>query len=66
MLENKTPDIEHITHLVQVAELDIARYLQDPSNYHTIEYMESIQMALTEALELLGSNPIPLLENDDE
>jgi hypothetical protein len=59
-------DINRATNLVRYAEFDIAKYLQDPSNYHTIEYMESIQMALTEALELLGSNPIPLLENDDE
>ena len=69
MLENKAQDtnpnkdhIKHATHLVQFAELDIARYLQSPEDYQVIEYMETVQMALTEALELLGSNPIPLNE----
>jgi hypothetical protein len=73
MLENKAQDvspnkdyikdhIKHATYLVQVAELDIARYLQCPEDFEIIEYMETVQMALTEALELLGSNPIPLNE----
>ena len=73
MLENKAQDvspnkdyikdhIKHAAHLVQFAELDIARYLQSPEDYQVIEYMENVQMALTEALELLGSNPIPLNE----
>ena len=68
MLENK--DLDQATRLVQFAELDIAKYLQHPENFAdfrmVIEWLEGIQQALTDALELLGSNPIPLLESDDE
>lgn len=64
MLEIKTHDIEHITHLVQGAELDIAKYLQRPEDFMVVEWLEGVQQALTDALELLGSNPIPLLEED--
>ena len=63
-------DLDQATRLVQFAELDIAKYLQHPENFAdfrmVIEWLEGIQQALTDALELLGSNPIPLLESDDE
>jgi hypothetical protein len=59
-------DLDQATRLIQFAELDVAKYLQDPSDYHTIEWFEGVQQALTEALALLNANPIPLLESDDE
>jgi hypothetical protein len=59
-------DIAEATRLIQFAELDVARYLQNPADYHTIEYMESVQQALTDALHLLGADPIPLLEEDED
>ena len=68
MLENK--DLDQATRLVQFAELDIAKYLQHPENFAdfrmVIEWLEGVQQALTDALEMLGSNPIPLLESEDE
>lgn len=59
-------DINRATNLVRYAEFDIAKYLQDPSNYQAIEWFEGVQQALSEALTMLGADPIPLLENDDE
>jgi hypothetical protein len=63
-------DLDQATRLVQFAELDIAKYLQHPENFAdfrmVIEWLEGVQQALTDALEMLGSNPIPLLESDDE
>ena len=59
-------DLDQATRLVQFAELDIAKYLQRPEDFMVVEWLEGVQQALTDALELLGSNPIPLLESDDE
>lgn len=59
-------DIQDATRLVQYAELDIAKYLQSPADFMVVEWLEGVQQALTDALHLLGSNPIPLLESDDE
>ena len=68
MLENK--DLDQATRLVQFAELDIAKYLQHPENFAdfrmVIEWLEGVQQQLADALHLLGSNPIPLLEEDDD
>ena len=69
MLENTTTqnkDLDQATRLVQFAELDIAKYLQRPEDFMVVEWLEGVQQALTDALEMLGSNPIPLLESDDE
>ena len=63
MLENK--DLDQATRLVQFAELDIAKYLQRPEDFMVVEWLEGVQQALTDALEMLGSNPIPLLEEDE-
>jgi hypothetical protein len=59
-------DIQDATRLVQYAELDIAKYLQSPADFMVVEWLEGVQQALTDALQMLGSNPIPLLESDDE
>ena len=59
-------NLDRATQLIQFAEFDVAKYLQDPSDYHTIEWFEGVQQALTEALALLNANPIPLLEEDEE
>jgi hypothetical protein len=59
-------DLDQATRLVQFAELDIAKYLQRPEDFMVVEWLEGVQQALTDALEMLGSNPIPLLESDDE
>jgi hypothetical protein len=56
-------DIKEIIALIQAAELDIARYLQNPEDYITTEYFEGVQTILGDALFILGSNPIPLLED---
>lgn len=69
MLENtiiQNKDLDQATRLVQFAELDIAKYLQRPEDFMVVEWLEGVQQALTDALEMLGSNPIPLLESDDE
>jgi hypothetical protein len=60
-----TIDIDRATRLIQFAELDVARYLTDPAEYNTIEYMESVQVALSEALTMLGADPLPIHEGDD-
>jgi hypothetical protein len=59
-------DLDQATRLVQFAELDIAKYLQRPEDFMVVEWLEGVQQALTDALEMLGSNPIPLLESEDE
>lgn len=69
MLENtitQNKDLDQATRLIQFAELDIAKYLQRPEDFMVVEWLEGVQQALTDALEMLGSNPIPLLESDDE
>ena len=58
-------DIQDATRLVQYAELDIAKYLQSPADFMVVEWLEGVQQALTDALQMLGSNPIPLLEEDE-
>jgi len=68
MLENtitQNKDLDQATRLVQFAELDIAKYLQRPEDFMVVEWLEGVQQALTDALEMLGSNPIPLLEEDE-
>ena len=55
-----------LARVIQYAELDIAKYLQRPEDFMVIEWLEGVQQQLTEALELLDSNPIPLLESEDE
>ena len=64
MLENK--DLDQATRLVQFAELDIAKYLNRPEDFMVIEWLEGVQQQLADALHLLGADPIPLLESDDE
>ena len=59
-------DIDQATRLVQFAELDLAKYLNRPEDFMVIEWLEGVQQQLSDALHLLGSNPIPLLESDDE
>lgn len=69
MLENKptqNKDLDQATRLVQFAELDIAKYLNRPEDFMVIEWLENVQQQLADALHLLGSNPIPLLEEEDE
>lgn len=69
MLENKptqNKDLDQATRLVQFAELDIAKYLNRPEDFMVIEWLENVQQQLADALHLLGSNPIPLLEDEDE
>ena len=69
MLENtitQNKDLDQATRLVQFAELDIAKYLQRPEDFMVVEWLEGVQQALTDALEMLGSNPIPLLEEDED
>jgi hypothetical protein len=56
-------DIKEIIALIQAAELDIARYLQNPEDYIATEYFEGVQTILGDALFILGSNPVPLLED---
>ena len=55
-----------LARVIQYAELDIAKYLNRPEDFMVIEWLEGVQQALTDALHLLGSDPIPLLESDDE
>lgn len=59
-------DLDQATRLVQFAELDLAKYLNRPEDFMVIEWLEGVQQQLADALHLLGSNPIPLLESDDE
>lgn len=59
-------DLNRATNLVRYAEFDIAKYLQDPSNYQAIEWFEGVQQALSEALTMLGADPIPLTEEGDD
>lgn len=69
MLENKptqNKDLDQATRLVQFAELDIAKYLNRPEDFMVIEWLENVQQQLADALHLLGSNPIPLLEEDED
>ena len=63
-MENK--DLDQATRLVQFAELDVAKYLNRPEDFIVIEWLENVQQQLADALHLLGSNPIPLLEDEDE
>jgi hypothetical protein len=55
-----------LARVIQYAELDIAKYLNRPEDFMVIEWLEGVQQQLADALHLLDSNPIPLLENDDE
>lgn len=69
MLENKptqNKDLDQATRLVQFAELDLAKYLNRPEDFMVIEWLENVQQQLADALHLLGSNPIPLLEEDED
>lgn len=59
-------DLDQATRLVQFAELDLAKYLNRPEDFMVIEWLEGVQQQLSDALHLLGSNPIPLLEDEDE
>ena len=59
-------DLDQATRLVQFAELDIAKYLNRPEDFMVIEWLEGVQQQLADALHLLGADPIPLLESDDE
>jgi hypothetical protein len=59
-------DLDQATRLIQFAELDLAKYLNRPEDFMVIEWLEGVQQQLSDALHLLGSNPIPLLESDDE
>ena len=59
-------DLDQATRLVQFAELDLAKYLNRPEDFMVIEWLEGVQQQLADALHLLGSNPIPLLEDEDE
>jgi hypothetical protein len=63
MLETK--DTDQATRLIQFAELDLAKYLNRPEDFMVIEWLEGVQQQLSDALHLLGSNPIPLLEEDE-
>ena len=63
-MENK--DLDQATRLVQFAELDVAKYLNRPEDFIVIEWLENVQQQLADALHLLGSNPIPLLEEDED
>jgi hypothetical protein len=54
-----------LARVIQYAELDIAKYLNRPEDFMVIEWLEGVQQQLAEALWLLGSNPIPLLEEDE-
>ena len=54
-----------LARVIQYAELDIAKYLQRPEDFMVIEWLEGVQQALTDALHLLGSDPIPLLEEGE-
>jgi hypothetical protein len=58
-------DIDQATRLIQFAELDLAKYLNRPEDFMVIEWLEGVQQQLSDALHLLGSNPIPLLEEDE-
>jgi hypothetical protein len=55
-----------LARVIQYAELDIAKYLNRPEDFMVIEWLEGVQQQLADALHLLDSNPIPLLESDDE
>ena len=55
-----------LARVIQYAELDIAKYLNRPEDFMVIEWLEGVQQQLSDALHLLGSDPIPLLESDDE
>ena len=59
-------DLDQATRLIQFAELDLAKYLNRPEDFMVIEWLEGVQQQLSDALHLLGSDPIPLLESDDE
>ena len=59
-------DLDQATRLVQFAELDLAKYLNRPEDFMVVEWLEGVQQQLSDALHLLGSDPIPLLETDDE
>ena len=54
-----------LARVIQHAELDIAKYLNRPEDFMVIEWLEGVQQALTDALHLLGADPIPLLEEDE-
>jgi hypothetical protein len=58
-------DTDQATRLIQFAELDLAKYLNRPEDFMVIEWLEGVQQQLSDALHLLGSNPIPLLEEDE-
>ena len=60
-------DTDQATRLIQFAELDLAKYLNRPEDFMVIEWLEGVQQQLADALHLLGADPIPLLEeNEDE
>jgi hypothetical protein len=64
MLETK--DTDQATRLIQFAELDLAKYLNRPEDFMVIEWLEGVQQQLSDALHLLGADPIPLLEEDED
>lgn len=59
-------DTDQATRLIQFAELDLAKYLNRPEDFMVIEWLEGVQQQLSDALHLLGADPIPLLESEDE
>ena len=58
-------DIDRATNLVRYAEFDIAKYLNRPEDFMVIEWLEGVQQALSEALTMLGADPIPLSEGNE-
>jgi len=58
-------DTDQATRLIQFAELDLTKYLNRPEDFMVIEWLEGVQQQLSDALHLLGADPIPLLEEDE-
>ena len=48
-----------------IRRVRLAKYLNRPEDFMVIEWLEGVQQQLADALHLLGSNPIPLLEEDE-
>lgn len=46
--------------LIQAAELDVAKFLNDPFVPNVLEYFQSVQDALCEAIDALGGAPLAL------
>lgn len=52
-MSTKTP-----LQLVQLAELDVANFLHNPNVYDVVEYFQGVQMALLDAISMLGGTAI--------